>query len=64
MSSQNNMAKGSTQKKNGVHASIARSTTNVKKEKSENYERASRRFQLFRATHGHLASTPTICILL
>ena len=36
--------KGSTQNKNYVQASITRSTTKVKKEKSENYEGTSQRF--------------------
>ena len=37
--------KGSAQNKNYVQASITRSATKVKKEKSENYEGPSRRFQ-------------------
>ena len=51
--------KGSTQNKNYVQASITRSATKVKKEKCENYEGPSRRFQHLWSTHyPYSATTP------
>ena len=49
--------KGSTQNKNYVKASITRHATKVKKEKIENYEEPSRRFQHLRSTHYPYFST-------
>mgnify|MGYP007017564297 FL=1 len=49
--------KGSAQNKNYVQASITRSAAKVKKEKSENYEGPSRRFQHLRSTHYPYSST-------
>ena len=49
--------KGNNQKKSDVQGSIARSATKVKKEKSENYERPSRRFQHLWSTHYPYSST-------
>ena len=43
--------------KNYVQASITRSAAKVKKEKSENYEGPSRRFQYLRFTHYPYSST-------
>ena len=43
--------KGSAQNKNYVQASITRSAAKVKKEKCENYEGPSRRFQHLWSTH-------------
>ena len=42
---------GNNQNKSDVQGSIARSATKVKKKKSENYERPSRRFQSPQCTH-------------
>ena len=49
--------KGSTQNNNYVQASITRSAAKVKKEKSENYEGPSRRFQHLQSTHYSYSST-------
>ena len=49
--------KGSAQNKNYVQASITRSAAKVKKEKSENYEGPSRRFQHLWSTHYPYSST-------
>ena len=49
--------KGSTQNNNYVQASMTRSVAKVKKEKSENYEGPSRRFQHLRSTHYPYSST-------
>ena len=49
--------KGSAQNKNYVQASITRSAAKVKKEKSENYEGPSRRFQHLRSIHYPYSST-------
>ena len=49
--------KGSSQNKNYVQASITRSAAKVNKEKSENYEGPSRRFQHLRSTHYPYSST-------
>ena len=49
--------KGSAQNKNYVQASVTISAAKVKKEKSENYEGPSRRFQHLRSTHYPYSST-------
>jgi len=49
--------KGSDQNKNYVQDSITRSAAKVKKEKSENYEGRSRRFQHLRSTQYPYSST-------
>ena len=49
--------KGNAQNKNYVQASITRSAAKVKKEKSENYEGPSRRFQHLWSTHCPYSAT-------
>ena len=49
--------KGCTQNNNYVQASITRSAAKVKKEKSENYEGPSQRFQHLRSIHYPYSST-------
>ena len=49
--------KGSAQNKNYVQASITRSAAKVKKEKCENYEGPSRRFQHLWSTHYPYSAT-------
>ena len=52
--------KGCTQNKNYVKAFITRSAAKMKKEKSENYEGPSRRFQHLRSTHYPYSSTMSL----